>query len=338
MRTVARRWLLLDDVEEKATAPGAGQMAQGSSQAAPMLRFPQRRGGSIGAFREPMEFEPPPAPVPPTPSELRRARLRQLRRRGAPFAIFASGIMAALVAVLLYQALSPSPHLLTTSDVKGTIAQAFASVTPQPALSERVYQVIQPSMVLVQAQSAGANGGIEHGLGTGVIINDQGDILTSLHVVTQSTVIQLTFADGTTSAAEISSQQPDHDIAVLKAQQPPAKIVPATLGNPNASHIGDEAFVVGNPFGLTGSMSAGVISGFNRSFQPVTSSIKLQDMIQIDAAVNPGNSGGPLLNRYGEVIGIVTGLVNPTAQDFFVGIGFAVPINMAGPGGGSPPY
>ncbi|HEX2696195.1 MAG TPA: trypsin-like peptidase domain-containing protein, partial [Anaerolineales bacterium] len=129
-----------------------------------------------------------------------------------------------------------------------------------------------------------------------------------------------------------------NDIAVLAPSQLPATVVPAVLGNPAAMHVGDEAFVVGNPFGLYGSMSAGVISGFDRSFHPQGSERTFQGLIQIDAAVNPGNSGGPLLNRYGEVIGIVTGLVNPTEQDVFIGIGFAVPINVAGGALGSPPY
>lgn len=102
--------------------------------------------------------------------------------------------------------------------------------------------------------------------------------------------------------------------------------------------VGDEAFAVGNPFGLYSSMSAGIISGFDRSFQPAGSKYTLHGLIQIDAAVNPGNSGGPLLNRDGEVIGIVTGLVNPTAQDVFVGIGLAVPITVAGAAAGAPPY
>ena len=114
--------------------------------------------------------------------------------------------------------------------------------------------------------------------------------------------------------------------------------MPATLGNPNAMQIGDEAFVVGNPLGLYSSMSAGVISGLDRTFQPSTSQQKLQGLIQIDAAVNPGNSGGPLLNRDGQVIGIVAGIVNPSGQDVFIGIGFAVPITVAGGAAGLPPY
>jgi S1-C subfamily serine protease len=133
-------------------------------------------------------------------------------------------------------------------------------------------------------------------------------------------------------------EQPENDIAVLRASQPPAQLVPAILGNPNAVRVGDEAFVVGNPFGLYSSMTAGVISSLNRSFQPPDSDRRLEGLIQFDAAVNPGNSGGPLLNRNGQVIGIVTGLANPVEQEFFVGIGFAVPIDIAGSAAGAPPY
>jgi len=251
---------------------------------------------------------------------------------------FASGVLAALVALLIYRLLVPGSHQLTAREMNDSVAQALASATPPPAFSARVYQGIQPSLVLIQTQDSGAKGKVEHGVGSGVVIDDRGDILTSLHVVANAADIQLTFADGSQSSAQVIAKQPENDIAVLQASEPPAQLVPATLGNPNAMRVGDEAFVVGNPLGLYSSMSAGVISGFDRSFQRPNSNQTLKGLIQIDAAVNPGNSGGPLLNRDGQVIGIVTGLVNPTDQDAFAGIGFAVPITVAGGAAGLPPY
>jgi S1-C subfamily serine protease len=272
-----------------------------------------------------------------TAGEVWRQRLLRLRARirsGVPFVL---GVVAALIAFLFYGVLTPAPHQLTAREVSDTVANAMASATPRPAFSEQVYQAILPSLVLIQAQSPGADGKSEDSLGSGVVVDDAGDILTSLHVVTAATDIQLTFADGTQSSAQVLIRQPENDIAVLRADQPPAQIVPATLGNPNAMRPGDEAYAVGNPFGLYGSMSAGVVSGLGRSFQPVGSHQELKNLIQIDAAVNPGNSGGPLLNRYGQVVGIVVGILNPTDQRVFIGIGFAVPIDLAGGALGSPP-
>jgi S1-C subfamily serine protease len=271
-----------------------------------------------------------------TRSELWKARLRRLvagLRKAAPFA---AGVFAAFTAILLYNQVFPPPLPLTTKDVNEAIAQAMASATPAPAFSEQVYQIIRPSLVLIQTKSPGKDGKTENGLGSGFIIDESGDIMTSLHVVTDTTSIQVTFADGTQSSAQITTQQPEIDIALLKTDNLPAQVVPAVLGNPNAMRVGDEAYVVGNPFGLYGSMSAGVISGFDRSFQPPGAAQNLQGLIQIDTAVNPGNSGGPLLNRYGQVIGVVEGIVNPTGQDVFIGIGFAVPIDTAGGAMGSP--
>ncbi len=272
------------------------------------------------------------------PAELWRRRLQRLRTHARGAAPFISGVFAALVALLLYHILVPDPPQLTTREVNDSIAQALASATPPPAFSARVYHAIQPSLVLIQTEVPDANGKVDNAIGSGVVIDDRGDILTSLHVVANASDIQLIFADGTESSAQVVATQPENDIAVLRAGEPPPLLVPATLGNPNAMRVGDEAFVVGHPLGLYGSMSAGVISGFDRSFQPLNSNRKLHGLIQIDAAVNPGNSGGPLLNRDGHVIGIVAALVNPTEQDVFIGIGFAVPINIAGAAVGLPPY
>ncbi|MCL5994926.1 MAG: trypsin-like peptidase domain-containing protein [Chloroflexi bacterium] len=276
--------------------------------------------------------------LPASRAELWRRRLQSLRTRARSAVPFTAGVFVVLVSLFVYNALVPAPRPLTTRDVADSVAQALASATPPPAFSSLVYQAIQPSLVLIQTEFPDKEGEVENGVGSGVVIDDSGDILTSLHVVANATDIQLTFADGTQSSARVMAKQPENDIAVLRASQPPEQIVPATLGNPNAMRVGDEAFVVGNPFGLYGSMTSGVISGFERSFQPPNSDQKLHGLIQIDAAVNPGNSGGPLLNRYGQVIGIVTGLVNPTEQNVFIGIGFAVPINVAGSAAGMPPY
>jgi S1-C subfamily serine protease len=277
-------------------------------------------------------------PVQPAEKGSWRARGLRLRQRALKVAPFVSGILAAFLGLLLYNALFPAPQPLSTKEMNEVVAQAMASATPAPAYSARVYEAIHPSLVLIQSHGKDSEGEDQDGLGSGVVINDQGDILTSLHVVAGASAIEVFFADGTESSAEVLAAQPEKDIAVLRATQPPPMLFPATLGNPNAMRIGDEAFAVGNPFGLYGSMSAGVISGFDRAFFPPDSDQKLEGLIQIDAAVNPGNSGGPLLNRYGQVVGIVVGIVNPTDQEVFIGIGFAVPIDVAAGAAGYPPY
>ena len=274
--------------------------------------------------------------TPISKSELWRERLQSLRKSMRSVTLFILGVAAALTGLFLYSLIHPNPYPLSPNDVSTEVSQALASATPPAPFSEGVYQIIQPSLVLIQSKVPGTDGTADDSLGTGTIIDANGDILTSLHVVANATDIQVTFADGTTSTATVATQTPENDIAVLKADKLPAQVIPAVLGNPNAMRVGDEAYAVGNPFGLYSSMSAGVISGFNRTFQPRNSNLTLKGLIQIDAAVNPGNSGGPLLNRNGEVIGIVEGLVNPTDQNFFVGIGFAIPINIAGGAAGLP--
>ena len=255
----------------------------------------------------------------------------------APYLI---GGLVALTGVTLYGALSPRTPPLTQRDVAQTVADALASVTPPPAFSEFVYQAVQPSLVLIETEGPPSRGDLDDqsGLGSGVVVNLDGDILTSLHVVDDATEIALTFADGSKSGGVIVATQPEDDIAVVRAIQPPANLFPAVLGNPAAVRQGSEAYAMGSPFGLYGSMSVGVISGLDRSFQIPGSDQVLTGLFQIDAAVNPGNSGGALTDREGHVIGIVTALINPTDDDVFIGIGLAVPIDVAGGAAGLPPY
>src|SRR5712692_5528915 len=184
---------------------------------------------------------------------------------------------------------------------------------PTPQLAAAIYQRVAPSVVQVSAKSATG----EPNSGAGVIVDEMADILTSLHIIEGGTDIQVKFSDGSTSRVEVIARLPDRDIAVLRALSPPAQFRPATMGNP-------------------GSLSTGVISGLDRSMTAPNLSQPITGLIQFDAAVNPGNSGGPLVDQRGDVVGIVTGLVNPAGK-VFSGVGFAVTIDSAAAGLGIPP-
>jgi serine protease DegQ len=178
----------------------------------------------------------------------------------------------------------------------------------------------------------------ERSMGTGVVIVDDGTILTSLHVVAGEGEIEVVFADGTKSPADIVSAQPDQDLAVLRARRIPDDLIPATLASSRGLQPGDQVVAVGFPFGIGPSASGGVISGLGREYRATNGEQILRNLIQFDAAVNPGNSGGPLINMDGQVIGIVTALLNPSTQRVFIGIGFAVPIETAARGAGQSPF
>jgi S1-C subfamily serine protease len=257
------------------------------------------------------------------------------RRRRWPWVV-SVGVAAALVAVVVVSGRTPQRDTVSPADVssiaKAAVDKGIKDARNAPPDSAVVYQAILPSLVLIQGDLDGASGG-RNDLGTGVVINAAGQILTARHVVADAQSIDVTFADGTKATAHVVSQQPENDIAVLAADQPPETIVPAVIGG--GAQVGDAAFAVGHPLGLIASLSAGVISGLNRSI-PVGDGTTMQGLIQFDAAVNPGNSGGPLLNRNGHVIGIVTSLANPSGQGYFIGIGFAVPIGTASGAAGGP--
>jgi S1-C subfamily serine protease len=172
--------------------------------------------------------------------------------------------------------------------------------------------------------------------GAGVIINADGTILTADHVIAGSNSVQVTYVDGTSSPATVATGDPKQDIATLTPAKLPETLVPAVLGGGVA--VGDDVTAIGNPLGLTGSTTSGVVSGLDRVLSRAKD-VDLGGLIQFDAAVNPGNSGGPLINERGQVVGIVVALANPTGSDTFIGIGFAVPIGSAlgaGRGSGQP--
>ena len=175
-------------------------------------------------------------------------------------------------------------------------------------------------------------------VGTGVVIVDNGTILTNLHVVLGASRIKVTFFDGLESDARIVGARAEHDLAVLRAEKIPDDLVAATMRSTNGLRAGDAVVAAGFPFGIGPSASSGVISGFKREFRSASGERILTNLIQFDAAVNPGNSGGPLFTLEGEVVGIVTGLLNPTEQRVFVGIGFAVPIDSAAAAAGLTPF
>ncbi|WP_430783627.1 S1C family serine protease [Actinoplanes sp. G11-F43] len=214
---------------------------------------------------------------------------------------------------------------------------AAATPAPAPSASDapltvaEVYQALTPSVVLIQTTGHDSQNRLEAGTGTGVIANADGTILTANHVVDGAETIRLVYADGTRSTAEIASADPSQDIATLTPRQLPETLVPAVLGGGTA--VGDDVVAIGNPLGLTFSTSSGVVSGLEREMNGERGGEKIEGLIQFDAAVNPGNSGGPLINDQGQVVGIVIALANPSGAGTFIGIGFAVPIGAALGGG-----
>jgi S1-C subfamily serine protease len=260
-------------------------------------------------------------------------------RRSAPWLRLALVAVAALLVVggIYVATRDTSPPQLDEAEV-GTIAsdvagKAIEKLESKPPASATVYQQILPSLVEIEANRPFSDGE-EASLGAGVIVNRSGAILTALHVVDGAEGVRVSFVDGTRSTASVVSTDPANDIAVLRPDRGPEVVVPAVLGG--GGHVGDDAYAVGHPLGYVGSLSAGVISGLDRSVEAANGR-KLQGLIQFDTAVNPGNSGGPLLNRAGQVIGIVTALANPSRDGYFIGVGFAVPIGTAGGAADAPP-
>ena len=248
------------------------------------------------------------------------------RLRGSRGAL-AAGVVVLVVLIVLVVAVA----VLASGAGRDGAPVASPSATPSPTPTVTVpdiYRRVGPSVAVVRT-ARGA-------LGTGVIVAADGTVLTANHVIADGSRISLVFSDGTRSTAKVASADPKHDVATLAPATLPQPVVPATLGG--AVEVGGEVVAIGNPLGLTYSVSSGVVSAVGRT--ATTNGGRFPGLIQFDASVNPGSSGGPLLDAEGNVIGIVLSIADPGRDDAFAGIAFAVPIGTAlggGPGGAGGP-
>ena len=278
-------------------------------------------------------------------------------------------LLAGLLAVSIALSLRPGQRRLTQEDINAAVMKTMETQV-MPSEYARAYDKISPSVVRVISYvkksrlkkeehvknarlmprpkplgpaQPGPEGTVEdeeveQGVGTGVVIVDKGVILTNLHVVSGADRIKVIFSDGLESSASISGVQPENDLAVLQASQIPDDMIAATMRSTSDLLPGDKVLAVGFPFGIGPSASGGIVSGLKRVFRSPEGKQEITNLIQFDAAANPGNSGGPLVTMDGELVGIVTAILNPTSARTFLGIGFAVPIENAATAAGLPPF
>ena len=251
----------------------------------------------------------------------------------------------ALTLTLLALRWAPGHRAVTQDDIDAAVRQSLEK-EPLPSQAAKAYEAILPSVVRVvglpdeddTGESNTEKRALERSLGTGVVIIDNGTILTNLHVVWGAKKIRVRFANGHESEAVMVGAQPENDLAVLKALSLPDDLEAATMRSTADLRPGDHVIAVGHPFGIGPSVSYGVVSGLKRAFRAPDGEKTLSNLIQFDAAANPGNSGGPLVTMDGQVVGIVTAILNPSQQRTFIGIGFAVPIENAASAAGMPPF
>ena len=274
---------------------------------------------------------------PKRPSRL--STLRNLSPSDPRLLWSAIALLTLLLLASLVMTLRTTGPKLTQEIIDSAVLKTLETAElPSPAA--KAYETILPSVVRVMGfvKSKDGKEDIEYGVGTGVVIVDKGIILTNLHVVQGAQSIKVVFSDGLESTASVTGTQPENDLAVLQAHKIPDDMIAATMRSTADLRPGDQVLAVGFPFGIGPSASAGVVSGLKRSFRSPEGKQEMTNLIQFDAAANPGNSGGPLVTMDGQVVGIVTAILNPGDQRTFIGIGFAVPIENAARAAGMPPF
>ncbi|MEP6942198.1 MAG: trypsin-like peptidase domain-containing protein [Betaproteobacteria bacterium] len=306
----------------------------------------------------PRRASPPAVPATPRPSApataqpqgveagpARGGRLRRGVERHERVLFMVAGALFAFAIAAVYMGTRALPRELTQKDIDASVLHTLETAQI-PSVASKAFEAVRPSVVRViglgaepdpgEGNSPASRGGF--GIGTGVVVVDKGTILTNLHVVAGADKVKVEFYDGLIAEATVIGTRPEHDLAVLQAKTIPDDLVAATLRSTADLAVGDEVVAVGFPFGIGPSASSGIVSGLRREYQSPEGKRLLTNLIQFDAAANPGNSGGPLVTAGGEVVGIVTAILNPSEQRVFIGIGFAVPIENAAAAVGISPF
>ena len=312
---------------------------------APLYSRSPRREPPLPGPAAPAEAAPTPAVSAPNAAPAIGSGRISLLGRWMPAYWAMAGALLAIAVMLLGLRMLPGQRPITQDDIDRAVRESLER-EPLPSAAAKAYEAILPSVVRVIGLMSDNDTGedkpeqraMERSLGSGVVIIENGTILTNLHVVWGAKKIRVRFANGHESEAVMMGAQPENDLAVLKALSLPDDLEAATMRSTGDLKPGDHVIAVGHPFGIGPSVSYGVVSGLKREFRSPEGEKTLTNLIQFDAAANPGNSGGPLVTMDGQVVGVVTAILNPSEQRTFIGIGFAVPIENAASAAGMPPF
>ena len=240
--------------------------------------------------------------------------------------VFVGGAIGAMIVIVIFTVLVIAPPEpinpeIEIEDVNANTVKEIESPYSKNLSLIEIFEKSEPGVVRVNVQRGEASGNVG-GVGSGFVFDKKGHIITNAHVVQDAEKITITFLDGRSYYAEIIGVDEFTDIAAIKVNADLSLLQPLSLGDSAELKVGEPVTAIGNPFGLSGSMSSGIVSQIGRLL-PTDSGYSIPDVIQTDAAINPGNSGGPLLNMMGGVVGINTAIQSTTGE--FTGVGFAIP-------------
>ncbi|MYD88471.1 MAG: trypsin-like serine protease [Acidobacteria bacterium] len=253
-----------------------------------------------------------------------------------PFA--ALSILPAIVAAACAPGPLPPPPAHRTAAPLPSAGQPQRALPPIPAdlrpderATVELFERTSPSVVYITTLARRTDwfgrpmgGEVPQGTGTGFVWDDDGHVITNAHVVRGAEAVEVVMADQTTYDAEWVGGSATHDLAVLRIEAPAAALRPVTIGASDRLRVGQRVYAIGNPFGLSATLTTGIVSALGRRIEGLDGT-PIEDVIQTDAAINTGNSGGPLLDSGGRLIGVNTQIASPSGAS--AGVGFAVPVN-----------